>query len=92
MHALVVTPGLPGSARLTEVAEPALEEGPLLLEMVAVGVCGTDVEILRGDYGEAPVGEEFLVLGHESLGRVLEARRRHGLPPGPSSMHQLRRG
>jgi len=71
MQALVMTPGHPGSARLAEVAEPDLVEGSMLVEMVAVGVCGTDVEILRGDYGEAPAGEAELVLGHESLGRVL---------------------
>jgi threonine dehydrogenase-like Zn-dependent dehydrogenase len=44
---------------------------------VAVGVCGTDVEIAEGKYGWAPPGQARLVLGHESLGRVLD--------PGPSS-------
>lgn len=37
---------------------------------LAVGVCGTDKEIVRGEYGWAPSGRERLVLGHESLGRV----------------------
>lgn len=77
-----MTPGRPDSARLTEMAEPELEEGPLLVEMIAVGVCGTDVEVLRGDYGEPPEGEEFLVLGHESLGRVLTAPPGCGWEPG----------
>jgi glucose 1-dehydrogenase len=40
---------------------------------VALGVCGTDIEIVGGEYGWAPPGEERLVLGHESLGRVREA-------------------
>jgi threonine dehydrogenase-like Zn-dependent dehydrogenase len=35
-------------------------------------VCGTDREIIDGAYGEAPPGADALVLGHESLGRVLE--------------------
>ena len=48
----------------------------MLVEAVAVGVCGTDVEIAEGKYGWAPPGHTRLVLGHESLGRVLD--------PGPS--------
>jgi len=48
-----------------------------LVEAVAVGVCGTDVEIAEGKYGWAPKGSKRLVLGHESLGRVLD--------PGPTS-------
>lgn len=40
---------------------------------MAIGVCGTDKEIVRGDYGWAPPGRDRLILGHESLGRVLEA-------------------
>ena len=50
--------------------------GSVLVEAVAVGVCGTDVEIAEGKYGWAPPGASRLVLGHESLGRVLD--------PGPS--------
>jgi threonine dehydrogenase-like Zn-dependent dehydrogenase len=44
----------------------------VLVEAVAVGVCGTDREIIAADCGEAPPGADILVLGHESLGRVLE--------------------
>lgn len=43
------------------------------MEAIACGVCGTDREIIAGLYGEAPEGEDVLVLGHESLARVLEA-------------------
>jgi threonine dehydrogenase-like Zn-dependent dehydrogenase len=42
------------------------------VEAVAVGVCGTDVEIVEGKYGWAPPGKTRLVLGHESLGRVID--------------------
>jgi threonine dehydrogenase-like Zn-dependent dehydrogenase len=45
----------------------------LLIETLAVGICGTDIEILRGDYGQSPPGDNYLILGHEALGRVLEA-------------------
>ena len=44
----------------------------MLVESVAVGVCGTDVEIADGHYGLAPPGKERLILGHESLGRVID--------------------
>src|SRR5579863_7669183 len=42
------------------------------LRMLEVGVCGTDREICGFDYGTPPSGFEFLVLGHESLGEVVE--------------------
>jgi threonine dehydrogenase-like Zn-dependent dehydrogenase len=76
MKALTVKPMTAGSARLDDIDEPPLTDGPVLVETLAVGVCGTDIEITTGAYGWAPPGQERLVLGHESLGRVLEA------PPG----------
>ncbi|HMK39045.1 MAG TPA: alcohol dehydrogenase catalytic domain-containing protein, partial [Bacteroidota bacterium] len=72
MKAITVEPGKAGSARLEEVPEPELSEGAVLVEAVAVGVCGTDAEIVAGKYGWAPPGRKRLVLGHESLGRVLD--------------------
>ena len=50
--------------------------GSVLVEAIAVGVCGTDAEIAAGDYGWAPPGKTRLVLGHESLGQVID--------PGPT--------
>jgi glucose 1-dehydrogenase len=82
MRAITVVPGKTGSAELTEVAEPGEEQGPVLVETLAVGVCGTDREILAGDYGAPPPGRERLILGHESLGRVLRAPAGSGLAPG----------
>ena len=78
MKAITVEPGTPGSARLEDVPEPDLRNGAVLVEAIAVGVCGTDVEIVEGRYGWAPTGDRRLVLGHESLGRVLD--------PGPSGL------
>ncbi|MFY1635853.1 glucose 1-dehydrogenase [Solwaraspora sp. WMMB335] len=73
MRALTVTPGKAGSLRLVDDApEPSPDEGEVLVEAIAVGICGTDSEILDGGYGEPPAGHDDLVLGHESLGRVLE--------------------
>ncbi|HJU04764.1 MAG TPA: glucose 1-dehydrogenase [Nitrospiraceae bacterium] len=45
----------------------------MLVETIAVGVCGTDVEIVGGLYGVPPPWRDRLILGHESLGRVLQA-------------------
>lgn len=75
MKALTSIPGRADSLEVVDRPEP--EPGPdeLLVEAVAVGVCGTDREIARGDYGWSPPGRERLVLGHESLGRVLQAPR-----------------
>jgi glucose 1-dehydrogenase len=73
MKALTVIPLQAGTAELSEVDEPPEADGPILVETLAVGICGTDIEILSGGYGWPPPGHQRLVLGHESLGRVLEA-------------------
>jgi len=72
MKAITVEPKKAGSARLEDIPEPDVRNGSVLVEAVAVGVCGTDVEISEGKYGWAPPGKTRLVLGHESLGRVIE--------------------
>ena len=77
MKGITVEPMVAGSAQLEDVPEPDEREGTMLVEAIAVGVCGTDVEIVDGKYGWAPPGQKRLVLGHESLGRVLD--------PGTSS-------
>jgi threonine dehydrogenase-like Zn-dependent dehydrogenase len=73
MLAITVTPRATGRARLAEVPEPEREASELLVETLALGVCGTDREIVAGEYGRSPPGRDWLVLGHESLGRVREA-------------------
>jgi threonine dehydrogenase-like Zn-dependent dehydrogenase len=72
VKAITVEPGKPGTARWEDVPEPDARDGSVLVEAVAVGVCGTDVEIVEGKYGTAPRGKTRLVLGHESLGRVVD--------------------
>ena len=66
MKAITVEPKKPGSARYEDFPEPEVREGSVLVEAVAVGVCGTDAEIVAGKYGWAPPGKTRLVLGHES--------------------------
>jgi D-arabinose 1-dehydrogenase-like Zn-dependent alcohol dehydrogenase len=77
MKAITVEPKKPGTVRLEDIPEPDLREGSILVEAIAAAVCGTDVEIAEGKYGWAPPGKTRLVLGHESLGRVID--------PGPNS-------
>jgi threonine dehydrogenase-like Zn-dependent dehydrogenase len=72
VQAVTVIPDQSGSVKLEEVPEPGLEFGSVVVEALAVGVCGTDAEIAGGGYGWAPPGRERLILGHESLGRVVE--------------------
>jgi threonine dehydrogenase-like Zn-dependent dehydrogenase len=73
MQAIVVTPQHPGSGRVQDVPTPEPGPGEALVKTIEVGVCGTDMEILNGDYGEAPPGDDYLILGHENFGQVVEA-------------------
>ena len=91
MRAITIGPGTPDSAALEEMPEPAAGEGAILVDGVALGICGTDAEIVRGDYGEAPPGSERLILGHESLGRVREAPGDSGFAPGDLVVGIVRR-
>jgi threonine dehydrogenase-like Zn-dependent dehydrogenase len=79
VKAIIAEPKKAASVLLEEVAEPDEREGSVLVEGIAVGVCGTDVEIVEGNYGWAPPGGTRLVLGHESLGRVLDPGPKGGL-------------
>jgi threonine dehydrogenase-like Zn-dependent dehydrogenase len=76
MKAVAVHPGQPNSMHLAEVDEPQLNDIPdgrgVLVKVLRVGVDGTDKEINAAEYGDAPTGDDFLITGHESLGRVVE--------------------
>ncbi|HET9445943.1 MAG TPA: glucose 1-dehydrogenase [Steroidobacteraceae bacterium] len=61
---------------------PAGARGEVRVRTLCVGVCGTDREILAGHYGTAPPGAQQLILGHESLGEVIEAPTGSGLAIG----------
>src|SRR3954466_7689792 len=91
MQALTVQPGVSGSATVRDVPEPPEADGPVLVDGLAMGVCGTDIEISAGEYGVAPPGEDHLILGHESLGRVREAPPDSGLTTGDLVVGIVRR-
>lgn len=91
MRALTVRPGVRDSLELVDLPEPEQREGAVLVDALAVGLCGTDVEIISGQYGEAPPGEQRLVLGHENLGRVRSAPAASGLAEGDLVVGIVRR-
>ncbi len=74
MKAIAVFPGKAGSIHLTEVPKPSVKDVPngrgVLVKVLRVGVDGTDKEINAAEYGQAPPGSDFLIIGHESFGQV----------------------
>jgi len=82
MRALTFDPHEAGSARLEDVDEPPLGDGPVLVEALPLGVCGTDLDLIAGHLGFLTTGRGRLILGHESLGRVVEAPTDSGLVAG----------
>jgi glucose 1-dehydrogenase len=91
MRALTVIPLKPGNEELDDVPEPSPAEGSIVCDTIAVGVDGTDNEIVDGAYGEAPEGEDRLIIGHESLGRVVEAPPDSGFAAGDHVVGVVRR-
>ncbi len=82
MRALNVVCGREGATTLTDIPEPSPDEGSVLVQTLALGICGTDREIIAGALGKPPEGRTELVLGHESLGRVIEAPEESEFSPG----------
>lgn len=79
--------------KLIDVPEPKLNRpGDVKLRMLQVGVCGTDKEICRFDYGTPPAGSDFLIIGHESLAEVVEVGKDvKDLKPGDLVVPTVRR-
>ncbi len=91
MRAITVEPKKPGTAQYEDFPEPDINEGSVLVEAIAVGVCGTDVEIVEGKYGWAPPGKTRLILGHESLGRIIDPGASKSLKKGDLVVGIVRR-
>jgi threonine dehydrogenase-like Zn-dependent dehydrogenase len=72
-----------------DVPEPDVSGGDVLIDVVRVGVCATDADIARGEFGQAPEDSDVLVLGHESFGRV--ARDAESLKAGTPVVASVRR-
>ena len=91
MRAITVVPGKRDSVALTDMPEPPAEDGPVLVQTQAIGICGTDLEIINGEYGSTPPGQDRLIIGHESLGRVAEAAPGTGFRTGDLVVGIVRR-
>ncbi|MBN2559797.1 MAG: alcohol dehydrogenase catalytic domain-containing protein [Phycisphaerae bacterium] len=64
-----------GTATVREVAQPKPEEGEVLVKVRAAGICGTDLEILKGYGGfEGIPGHEFVGTVVSSTSRLADKR------------------
>lgn len=76
MQAVAVHPGKPNTVHLREIEKPTLDQVPngrgVLVKVLQIGVDATDKEINEAQYGNSPDGDDFLVIGHEVFGQVVE--------------------
>src|SRR5215211_4552422 len=96
MKAIAVFPGKADSVHLANLPKPSLDDIPkgrgVLVQVLRVGVDGTDKEINAAEYGQAPDGDDYLILGHENLGQVIEVGREvTDLRPGDLVVATVRR-
>ncbi|TMI51060.1 hypothetical protein E6H13_09585 [Candidatus Bathyarchaeota archaeon] len=92
MRALTVTPGVKNSIRLEDIDPPTPSSSQALLRLQEIGICGTDLDINQGFYGEAPAGSSYLVTGHESLATVESILgNAHGISRGDLVVPTVRR-
>jgi Alcohol dehydrogenase GroES-like domain len=72
MKAVAVFPGTQ-ETKIVEQESPRLSEpDQVILRMLDIGICGTDKEICSFAYGTPPPGDDYLVIGHESVAEVTE--------------------
>jgi threonine dehydrogenase-like Zn-dependent dehydrogenase len=96
MKAIAVRPGVANSVHLRDIPRPSLDDVPggrgVLVKLLHVGVDATDKEINEAQYGTAPPGCDYLVLGHESFG-IVEAvgPNVHNIKPGDYVTATVRR-
>ncbi len=79
-------------ALIDHVGPELAADDQVRIRTLEVGVCGTDREICGFVYGDPPADSEFLVLGHECLGEVIEVgSAASGLRPGDLVVPSVRR-
>jgi threonine dehydrogenase-like Zn-dependent dehydrogenase len=92
MKAIVVKPGVKDSIHMRDMPDPKLKPDQVAVKMIRVGLCGTDAEISHGLYGQAPEGDEYLILGHENFGVVEEVGKKvKGFKAGDLVVSTVRR-
>jgi threonine dehydrogenase-like Zn-dependent dehydrogenase len=75
MKAIAVDPRIKDVKIINQPEPKILSSRDVKLRMLEAGVCGTDREICAFEYGTPPAGSDYLVIGHESLGEVIEVGR-----------------
>ena len=92
MKAIVVKPGVKDSIHMRDVPDPELKPDQVAVKMIRAGLCATDAEINHGLYGQAPEGDEYLILGHENFGVVEHIGKKvKGLKAGDFVVSTVRR-
>lgn len=91
MQALTIDPTEANSLRVEDLDDPTPRHDELLVKGLAIGICGTDREIVGAEYGWPPPHRDRLVLGHESLGRVEQAPADSGFEAGDLVVGVVRR-
>ena len=71
MQAILLRTGAK-QVELTDVPDPVCRDGQVLIQALETGICGTDREMIQRQLVDVPPGQDYLVLGHEALGRVVE--------------------
>lgn len=93
MKAVAVFPKSRQVRVITDAPEPRLRSPTdVRVRTLEIGVCGTDKELTDFKHGAPPEGEDFLILGHEALGEVVEVGEGvPGLKPGDLVVPRVRR-
>jgi glucose 1-dehydrogenase len=91
IRALTFVPFMQNSVRLVEYPEPVRQADELLVQGLAAGICGTDHDLVEAVYGWPIRGRERLILGHESLGRVIDPGSNAGFAVGDLVVGMVRR-
>lgn len=91
MKAIAITPHQAHSARMIEIPRPAAPADGALVRIIEIGIDGTDMELESGHIGQAPAGDDFLVIGHESVGVVEQAGPESSLRAGDLVVAMVRR-
>lgn len=71
MQAILLRQGAK-QVELADVPEPQCQPGQVLIQALDTGICGTDREMIQRQIVDVPPGQDYLVLGHEGLGRVVQ--------------------
>ncbi len=92
MRAIAIFPEKKKIELIKHEAPHITSDTQVKLRILEVGVCGTDKEICTFKFGAPPAGSDYLVLGHEALGEVVEVGSQvQTLKPGDLVVPTVRR-